>query len=180
MEPVYKLGDNCPAISMNLHSLNRTRLCQRLQDVWAAGVAPTQAVNGVYVLLQGGSLSFQGGSDVEYVFRQVIICLDHNCVLLNILPILTFYFVKESYFHWAFGGQEPYWYGAIEVATQRSILFVPHVSDDEAAFMGEIPTLHDIKTRYGVDEVHYAHDVSVHIADFQNVLMLRNLRQPTL
>ncbi|VDK42756.1 unnamed protein product [Taenia asiatica] len=120
---------------MELHRINRSRLCQRLQNIWLTNEAPTETLNGVYVLLQGGSLSFQGGSDVEYVFRQ------------------------ESYFHWAFGGQEPYWYGAIEVATQRSVLFVPQVSDNDATFMGEIPSLNEIKTRYGVDETYYTRDV---------------------
>ncbi|VUZ43823.1 unnamed protein product [Hymenolepis diminuta] len=136
MEPVYKLGDRGLLVPMRLHQGNRSRLCQRLRDLWLSGKAPTKSLDGVYILLQGGTSVMHGGSDVETVFRQ------------------------ESYFHWAFGGLEPDWYGAIEVATQRAILFVPQIPEDSAVYMGEQLTLTDIKDRYAVDEVYHAHNIN--------------------
>nr|VZI21917.1 unnamed protein product [Spirometra erinaceieuropaei] len=93
----FKLGVHGLAVPMELHKLNRANLCCRIQKVWSAlaattGGAPTQNLDGVYILLQGGSAVSHGGSDCDDVFRQ------------------------ESYFHWAFGGLEPDWYGAIEAA----------------------------------------------------------------
>ncbi|KAM7536409.1 hypothetical protein Aperf_G00000082922 [Anoplocephala perfoliata] len=151
MEPVYKLGKNGLAVPMKLHQQNRSRLCQRLCDHYFCDTGPFQSSAGVYVLLQGGTSVMHGGSDVEIVFRQ------------------------ESYFHWAFGGLEPDWYGAIEVATQHAILFVPEISENAAVYMGEPPTLEDIKRRYAVDEVHYLRDINKYFCD-KNANWLLTLR----
>ncbi|VDM15845.1 unnamed protein product [Hydatigera taeniaeformis] len=134
MDPVFKLGEFGPAVPMELHKVNRSRLCERLRSLWSSGAAPLSELDGVYVLLQGGSDVLHGGSDVETVFRQ------------------------ESYFHWTFGVLEPDCYGAIEVATQRAILFVSKISESSAIYMGELPSLSDIVVRYGVDEAHYTHE----------------------
>ncbi|VDM32459.1 unnamed protein product [Hydatigera taeniaeformis] len=148
MESYYKLGDSGLAVPMELHRVNRLRLCNRLQSLWSSGKAPTKTLKGVYILLEGGSLYYHGESDVEYVFRQ------------------------ESYFHWAFGGQEPFWKGAIEVATQHSILFVPKVSEEEEVFAGEIPSPADIAARYGVDEVHYTNEIKEFFNEKNPTLLL--------
>ncbi|KAL5962245.1 Xaa-Pro dipeptidase [Taenia solium] len=148
MEPVFKLGKRGLAVPMELHRMNRLRLCERLRSLWSSGAPPSPTLDGVYVLLQGGSDVLHGGSDVEIVFRQ------------------------ESYFHWTFGGLEPHWYGAIEVATQRAILFVPQISENSAVYMGEIPSLCDIIIRYGVDEAYYTHDIERYFCEKNPSLLL--------
>ena len=57
-------------------------------------------------------------------------------------------FRQESYFHWAFGVLEPDYYGAIEVSTGRSILYVPKLDEDYAIIMGHIPTLEETREKY--------------------------------
>lgn len=44
---------------------------------------------------------------------------------------------KESYFHWAFGAKEPDCYGAIELDTGKSILFVPELPQEYVVWMGK-------------------------------------------
>nr|CDS28436.1 xaa Pro dipeptidase [Hymenolepis microstoma] len=148
MEPVYKLGDRGLLVPIKLHQENRSKLCGRLRDLWLSGKAPTETLDGVYVLLQGGTPVMHGGSDVETVFRQ------------------------ESYFHWAFGGLEPGWYGAIEVATQFAVLFVPEIPENAAVYMGEPLTLIDIKSRYAVDEVHHTHNINKFFSEKKPSLLL--------
>lgn len=76
MEPVFKLGKRGLAVPMELHKMNRLRLCKRLRSLWSSGALPSPALDSVYVLLQGGSDVLHGGSDVEIVFRQVSMCLE--------------------------------------------------------------------------------------------------------
>jgi len=45
--------------------------------------------------------------------------------------------VKESYFHWAFGVLEPDFYGAIDVETAKSILFIPRLPDSYRVWSGK-------------------------------------------
>lgn len=136
-EPVFKIGNRALEVPMKLHEVNRDRLCKRIEDVWASPDAPSSNLDGVYILLQGGTNVFRGGSDAEMTFRQ------------------------ESYFHWAFGGLEPDWYGAIEVKTRKAILFIPKISENAAVYMGETATRDQIKMQYDVQETHYCHDVRV-------------------
>lgn len=127
-EPAFCLGDDTLRISVELHSLNRKRLCDSLQKV-------SNFKNGV-IVLQGGESCTRYCSDVEPVFRQ------------------------ESYFHWAFGVLEPDCYGAIEVNTKRSYLFVVKLPESYAVWMGKLHSLDYYKKRYGVDEVHYVSDIA--------------------
>lgn len=71
-EPVYKLGEGALEIPMELHKVNRARLCDRLRNLWHNHAAPTNSLEGIFVLLQGGTAVFHGGSDVELNFRQVL------------------------------------------------------------------------------------------------------------
>ena len=56
-------------------------------------------------------------------------------------------FKQEAYFHWTFGVLEPDYYGAVDVATGRSILFMPRLPTEYIVFMGHIETLDDAKER---------------------------------
>ncbi|XP_014674802.1 PREDICTED: xaa-Pro dipeptidase-like [Priapulus caudatus] len=127
--PSFCLGEDTLYVSMNLHKLNRERLCQRLRS--SGKVAP-----GSWVVLQGGESTTRYCSDHEPLFRQ------------------------ESYFHWAFGVLEPDCYGAIEVDTCVTILFVPKLPESYAVWMGKLQGLEQFKTKYSVDTVHYIDDIS--------------------
>ena len=45
--------------------------------------------------------------------------------------------LQESFFHWAFGVTEADCYGAIDVDTGRSFLFIPHLPEEYATWMGK-------------------------------------------
>uniref|UniRef100_A0A8C9WB68 Xaa-Pro dipeptidase n=1 Tax=Scleropages formosus TaxID=113540 RepID=A0A8C9WB68_SCLFO len=89
------------------------------------------------VLLQGGEQHQRYCTDTDVLFRQ------------------------ESFFHWAFGVTEADCYGAIDVDTRRSILFVPKLPESYATWMGKIHPREHFKEKYGVDEVQYTSEVSV-------------------
>lgn len=114
-------------VSVEIHSLNRQRLCENLKKVLS--------YENAVILLQGGESCTRYSSDVEPVFRQ------------------------ESFFHWAFGALEADCYGAVEVNTGRSYLFVPKLDSSYAIWMGKLKDLSYYKSRYGVDEVHYAKEI---------------------
>ena len=60
---------------------------------------------------------------------------------------------QESYFHWCFGVLEPDYFGAIDVATGKSVLYQPRLDEDYAIIMGHIPSPGETRERYRVDEV---------------------------
>lgn len=91
---------------------------------------------GQVVLLQGGESLNLYDTDVDYVFRQ------------------------ESYFTWMCGVREPGCYFALDVASNKSILFVPQLPEEYAVWMGRLLTLDDFKKIYAVDEVHYVNDLA--------------------
>ncbi|VDQ15033.1 unnamed protein product [Trichobilharzia regenti] len=68
---------------------------------------------------------------------------------------LRILFEKESFFHWAFGGLEPDCYGTVEVASGRSALFIPRISEQNAIYYGELATPEQFSRKYGVDETYY-------------------------
>ncbi|XP_018564988.1 xaa-Pro dipeptidase isoform X1 [Anoplophora glabripennis] len=83
------------------------------------------------VLLQGGSELPFYDTDVTYVFRQ------------------------ESYFIWCFGTTEAGCYGAIDVSTGDSYLFVPRFPAEYAVWMGPLVSLTAFKNKYDVTHVYY-------------------------
>ncbi|KAH9495541.1 hypothetical protein Btru_013529 [Bulinus truncatus] len=94
----------------------------------ATGKVPS----GSYVLLQGGVSETRNDSDHEPLFRQ------------------------ESFFHWAFGVEEPDFFGAIEVDTGRAILFPLRLDEAYAVWMGRLLTEEDFKYLYAVDEAYFS------------------------
>lgn len=60
---------------------------------------------------------------------------------------------------WTFGALEPGCFGVLEVATGKSVLFVPHQPPEYAVWMGPLLTLQDFKNKYCVDEVLYTNEV---------------------
>ncbi|OQV21481.1 Xaa-Pro dipeptidase [Hypsibius exemplaris] len=121
-------------VSMKLFSKNRERLCQRLREVALVVEQPS------VVLLQGGESTTRYCTDTEPVFRQ------------------------ESFFHWAFGVLEPDCFGAIDVTTGKSTLFVPRLPESYAVWYGKLWTLDDFKARYAVDAVHYTDEIAEQLA----------------
>ena len=51
--------------------------------------------------------------------------------------LLIFCAMKESYFHWCFGVTEPDCFGAIDVDSGASILFVPKLPVEYEVWMGK-------------------------------------------
>uniref|UniRef100_A0A669EB29 Xaa-Pro dipeptidase n=1 Tax=Oreochromis niloticus TaxID=8128 RepID=A0A669EB29_ORENI len=101
------------------------------------GVVPKSVV-----VLQGGEQTQRYCTDTDVLFRQ------------------------ESFFHWAFGVTEADCYGAIDVDSGKSILFVPKLPESYATWMGEIFPKEHFKEKYAVDEVHYTCDVSLSVLVF--------------
>jgi len=136
----YSLGLNTLKVPMTLFDENRQRLANALRS------NPGTPSNAVVLLQAGGEMGVCEGdsSDVGPVFRQ------------------------ESYFHWAFGVLEPDYYGAVEVSTGRSILFMPRLPQEYAIWMGAIKSPKDIKRMYGVDEVYYLEDMKKFLSTMAN------------
>jgi len=93
------------------------------------------------VVLQSGMSETRDCSDHEPIFRQ------------------------ESYFHWAFGVEEPDCFGAIEVSTGKAILFPPKLPEEYAVWMGRLLTTEDFKHLYEVDEVHFTDKMAAALKD---------------
>ncbi|XP_073710001.1 xaa-Pro dipeptidase [Misgurnus anguillicaudatus] len=104
--------------------------------------------NGSVVLLQGGEQMQRYCTDTDMIFRQ------------------------ESFFHWAFGVTEADCYGAIDVNSKKSILFVPKLPESYATWMGEIFPREHFKEKYAVDEVHYTSDIADVLAKMKPSVLL--------
>uniref|UniRef100_A0A8C5FBX8 Xaa-Pro dipeptidase n=1 Tax=Gadus morhua TaxID=8049 RepID=A0A8C5FBX8_GADMO len=101
------------------------------QGLGAAGAPP-----GAVVLLQGGEQKQRYCTDTDDVFRQ------------------------ESFFHWMFGVTEADCFGAVELKTGKSLLFVPKLPESYATWMGVIHSKEHFREKYAVDEVHYTCDIT--------------------
>ena len=113
------MGPHTLAVPMALFETNRQRLSQALKETKGC---PENAV----VLLQGGGdqgICEGDSSDVGPNFKQ------------------------EGFFQWAFGVLEPDCYGAIDVASGKSVIFIPKLPEEYAVWMGKIPTTEETKER---------------------------------
>ncbi|KAJ1832328.1 hypothetical protein LPJ63_003614 [Coemansia sp. RSA 2711] len=89
--------------------------------------------NGV-IYVRGGETIVHPDSDTEYEFHQ------------------------DSNFFYLSGVNEPGFAAAYDIASSTAILFVNHVSADEAVWIGVPPSLDDYRRAHGFDQAHYAHD----------------------
>ncbi|GAX86082.1 hypothetical protein CEUSTIGMA_g13495.t1 [Chlamydomonas eustigma] len=96
---------------------------------------PDPTKRGV-ALLQGGATFQLYSSDGEMLFKQ------------------------DSYFFYLFGVSEDSWYGALNMQTGKSTLFMPRLPDSYAVWMGPLKSPEYYLGRYGVDEVLYVDEMS--------------------
>ena len=97
--------------------------------------APYNCSNGV-MLVKGGEDQCQYDSDTELVFRQ------------------------DSWFNYLFGVKEPGMYGAINIETGKSTLFIPRLDIEYEIYCGKIHTADSFKTSYAVDEVCFVDEIA--------------------
>lgn len=116
---------------MELHAENRDKLVRAFRRHLAAASRPIRG----FVFLQGGE-------------EQTRYCTDH-----------TELFRQESYFAYLFGVREPGFYGAIDIASGQSYLFIPRLPAEYAVWLGEIKPLSHFKERYMVDMVFYVDEI---------------------
>ncbi|KAF7998061.1 hypothetical protein HCN44_009459 [Aphidius gifuensis] len=98
-----------------------------------------------FVILQGGDDVPFNDTDINFEFRQ------------------------ESFFQWCFAVEEPGWFGALDVTTGKSILFLPRLPAEYEIWSGKLSTLDEFKQRYGVDETYYVDEIA-------NILKKKNAR----
>lgn len=123
-------GDHTMEVPMALYKLNRERLCQRLKE-------NSKLASGALIILQGGDSHQRYCTDVDVAtFRQ------------------------ESFFHWAFGVEEPGCYGVIDVDTSKAVLFMPRLPDSYKVWMGEINPPNFFTKKYAVDETYYVDEIA--------------------
>ncbi|XP_033754940.1 xaa-Pro dipeptidase-like [Pecten maximus] len=125
-----------PAFCRGVHTLAVSADLFKINRKRLCEILKNKVPKGALVLLQGGESETRHSSDHEPIFRQ------------------------ESYFHWTFGVEEPDFFGAIDVDTQKSILFPPKLPDSYAVWMGKLLELEDFRVRYGVDEAQWACDIA--------------------
>ncbi|KAF6205346.1 hypothetical protein GE061_019517 [Apolygus lucorum] len=93
------------------------------------------------IVLQGAKDISQGNTDTDYLFRQ------------------------ESFFLWAFGVQEPGYWGLIDVKAAKSYLLIPRLPDSYKVWMGELPCPNKTGEKYLVDQVFYDDELEAKISE---------------
>lgn len=125
----FQMGPDTHAVPMKLFRKNREKLCEALrQDPTIATIYKEKVI---YVLLKGGTDVSFNDTDISYQFRQ------------------------ESFFQYLFGVKEPDCYGVLNVKTGEATLFVPHLPEEYATWMGRLLALDEFKSMYETDNVAY-------------------------
>lgn len=114
---------------MTMHAAHREVVVARLVQ------RPDVAVEGVVLLLQGGCELPRYDTDTHWNFRQ------------------------ESNFQYLFGVKEPDCYAAIRPSDGRSVLFIPKLAQEYAAWMGPVKSQEFFQKAYEVDAVFYTEDL---------------------
>ncbi|TMW49509.1 hypothetical protein DOY81_005399 [Sarcophaga bullata] len=91
---------------------------------------------GSFVLLEGGKEVSFNDTDINLPFRQ------------------------ESYFQYLFGVKEPQCFGALNVDSGESVLFVPRHPEEYATWMGRLLSIDEFKSMYEVERVLYTDQLS--------------------
>ena len=102
-----------------------------------------------YVVLKGAPSTMRFDTDHEPVVRQ------------------------ESFFQWAFGVKEPDCFASIDVSNGKSTLFVPHLPDEYAVWMGDIKPCSEYKETYEVDECKYVEQLKDSFPENATLFLLR-------
>lgn len=66
---------------------------------------------------------------------------------------------QESYFMWAFGVTDAGCFGALDVKTGESYLFIPRLPDEYAVWMGPLPKTNDFAKKYDIAKVFYVDEL---------------------
>ncbi|GAX85630.1 hypothetical protein CEUSTIGMA_g13045.t1 [Chlamydomonas eustigma] len=128
---IYNMGAHTLSISRKqLHGEIRSKVVAAMHKA-----IPDPTKRGV-ALLQGGATFQLYSSDGEMLFKQ------------------------DSYFFYLFGVSEDSWYGALNMQTGKSTLFMPRLPDSYAVWMGPLKSPEYYLGRYGVDEVLYVDEMS--------------------
>lgn len=98
-----------------------------------------RGISAGIILIKGGDESYQYDTDTENIFRQ------------------------DSWFNYLFGAKEPGLYGTIDIATGKSTLFIPRLSDEYAIWCGEIYPPSYFVEMYGVDSVLYTDEMTEYL-----------------
>ncbi|KAJ2899529.1 hypothetical protein IWW38_000936 [Coemansia aciculifera] len=109
---------------------------------FAAVAAHLGASSGV-ILVNGGETLIHPDSDTEYIFHQ------------------------DSNFYYLSGIAEPSFAAAYDISTRTAILFVPHVSADEAVWVGVPPSLEEYRVAHGFDAAHYTNEVDAVVSSLK-------------
>ncbi len=80
---------------------------------------------------------------------------------------------QESFFQWLFGVKEPDFFGAVEVASGRSILFAPRLPAEYAVWMGRIKEPAEFREAYGVAEVRFVDQLATSWEQGTRLLLLQ-------
>lgn len=105
-------------------------------------------LNNPVVLLQGGSEISLYNTDITYPFLQ------------------------DAFFTWAFGVKEPDFYGAVHVETGKAILFMPKLPPEYAVWLGYIFPPQHFKNKYQVDDVYYTEDLPTVLSEINPGVLL--------
>ncbi|XP_014238633.1 xaa-Pro dipeptidase isoform X4 [Trichogramma pretiosum] len=130
MESHFVRGEHTMRVPMSLFADNRKRLIDRLRTKHPRATEP-----GSVVLLKGGDEVSLYCTDVSWPFKQ------------------------ESFFQWCFGVEEPECYGALDLASGKSILFFPRHPAEYATWMGRLCPLEEFRQRYQVDETYHVDEL---------------------
>jgi Xaa-Pro dipeptidase len=112
-------------------SMHRDARARLVERLRRRGVA-----DSAVVLLEGGAQPYKYDTDRELLFQQ------------------------ESFFQYLFGVKEPGFFGAVEVGSGRSWLFMPRLPHEWAVWMGEILPPEHFRDDYEVDEVRHVDSVA--------------------
>ncbi|KAJ2230054.1 hypothetical protein H4R99_001079 [Coemansia sp. RSA 1722] len=120
--------------------------------------AKNLGVSSGVIFVRGGDIIVHPDSDTEYEFHQ------------------------DSNFYYLSGVVEPGYAAAYDIASDTAILFVNHVSADEAVWVGVPMSLEEQQAAYGFDQAHYTKDIASIISALSpaKIFMLPHHQAPEL